>query len=132
MIKNCTPLSRRRNCLRTVPATHTIAGIPKYPRLARLASTNSMRPVSLISYSASPEANRDSLPPPNEEKRPRNCLLLARNNPGGHQTDVIHARGAPNINDLRHIAEINLVIALDEHDALGAIGVDIGQPLQQL
>jgi hypothetical protein len=56
---------------------------------------------------------------------------IARPDLGRHQSDVIHVGRAANIDDVGNICEIHIVVALDEHDALGAVGIDLGQLGQQ-
>jgi hypothetical protein len=59
-------------------------------------------------------------------------LLLASLDLRRHQADVIHVGGSTDIDDVSDISEIHIVVAADEHHTLGAVGVDLGQPGQQI
>jgi hypothetical protein len=41
---------------------------------------------------------------------------------------MIHVGGVADIDDFRDLSEVHIVVALDEHDALGAVGIDGSQP----
>src|ERR1035438_129879 len=57
--------------------------------------------------------------------------LAARFNLRGNQTDLIYSRGMRDVNHIGHVRERDGVIALHEHDFLGAGFIYIGQtPLQ--
>ena len=45
---------------------------------------------------------------------------------------MIHVGRAPDINDFGNIGKVEVVITPDEHDAFGAVGVDLGQAGEQL
>ncbi len=53
--------------------------------------------------------------------------LLPGHDLGRHESDVIHVGRAADIDYLRNIGEIDIIVALDEHDTLGAVGVNFSQ-----
>ena len=54
------------------------------------------------------------------------CRLVTGHDLGRHQSDVIHAGRSRDIDDFSNVSEVDIVVALDEHDPLGAIGIDLG------
>jgi len=52
------------------------------------------------------------------------CFLVPGQNRGCHQTDLIDSSRMTNVDDLSNLPEAQPVVALDEQDALCAVGVD--------
>jgi len=56
---------------------------------------------------------------------PNTAALLAGLNLRRHQADVVHVGGPANIYDVGNVGKVHIVVALDEHHALGAVGVNL-------
>jgi hypothetical protein len=80
-----------------------IAGDPKYPRHP-VGQPELVREPS-PQLPPGPEAEPIACCLPFQRSRRVNSLLLAGHDLGRHQPDVIHVRGAPDVNDLGHIAQ---------------------------
>ena len=60
------------------------------------------------------------------------CALLSGHDLRRHQTDVIHVRRMSDVDHFGDVGEVQVIVALHEHDALGAIRIDLGQFRQQV
>src|SRR5580693_1358561 len=62
----------------------------------------------------------------------RSASLLSGHDLRCHQSNVIHTGRLGDIDHVGHGAEVHIVFALDEHDALGAVGIDIRKSRLQI
>jgi hypothetical protein len=60
------------------------------------------------------------------QRRSPLLLLLAGLDLRRHDTDVVHVRRLGDVDHVGNGREVHVIVAPDEHDALGAVGVDLG------
>src|SRR5208283_5269044 len=76
-------------------------------------------------YRLPAQASRPGRPAPRS-------LLLSGHDLWRHESYVIHVGRAADIDHLGNIREIHIVVAFNEHDALGAVGINLSQLGQQI
>src|ERR1035441_7181666 len=130
MKKNCTPVATQMNLLRVEwadwPTQILHLSGPHSAQDSRPAKSFTLEMiVNASAVHRNPRSTRPALFIPAQENRPSPCLLSSHDL-WRHQADVIHVRRMADVNDFGDVSEVHVIVALDEHDALRAIGIDLG------